>query len=263
MKKFLLAGVALTGLIAAGAASAADLPRRSAPVAPYAPAYTFTWTGFYVGLNAGYNWSDSKANVTFNPSAAVPLATGQALLPGSFNTGNDGFIGGAQIGYNYQMNQFVVGVEADINFLDAKKRSGFTSPLVGNLIGVSSTEGKLEYLGTVRARAGFAFDRALVYVTGGLAYGEAKSSTALALNNGALWGGAKSDTRTGYAVGGGMEYSFTNNLSAKVEYLYYDLGDYRYTAGPLNAAAVATGASYNIKQENKGSIVRAGLNYRF
>jgi outer membrane immunogenic protein len=264
MKKTLLASVALLGIVAAGAASAADLPRRTAPAAPYAAMPVFTWTGFYIGLNAGYNWSDNKSTVTFNPSAAIPAATGVALLPGRFNTGGDGFIGGGQIGYNYQMGQFVVGLEADISFLDNKKNASFVSPLVGNFVGVSSAQSELEYLGTVRGRLGFAFDRALVYATGGLAYGEIKSNTAFTVNNGTLnWAGSKSDTRTGYAVGGGIEYAFTNNLSAKVEYLYYDLGKYSYRANPVNPAALATGASYDIRQETKGSIVRAGLNYRF
>jgi outer membrane immunogenic protein len=264
MKKFLLSGVALTGLLVAGAASAADLPRRSAPVAPYSPLPMFTWTGFYVGVNAGYNWSDSKGVVAFNPSAAIPAATGTALLPGNFSNGGDGFIGGAQIGYNYQMGQFVVGLEADINFTDNKKSVSYTSPVVTGLTGVSAAQTELEYLGTVRARLGVTFNRALVYATGGLAYGEVKSSTAFAVTPGPLlWAGQKSDTRTGWALGGGVEYAFTNNLSAKVEYLYYDLGKYRYNAPAVNAAAGGTLASYDIRQETNGHIVRAGLNYRF
>ncbi|WP_186421349.1 outer membrane protein [Bosea sp. CS1GBMeth4] len=217
MKKYLLTSVAALGLIAAGAASAADLPSRKGPVA--APVYVpaFTWTGFYVGANAGYGWGNVNTN------AAVSIGD------------LDGFIGGGQVGYNYQIGQFVLGAEADFQGADLDTGT--------NILGASV---KTEYFGTVRARAGVAFDRFLVYATGGWAYGNVKTSIPLI--------GFSSDrTHTGgFAVGGGIEYAFTDNLIGGVEYLYVDLGEKNVTT------IVGTG-----KVGTDFSVVRARLSYKF
>ncbi len=217
MKKYLLASVAALGLVAAGAASAADLPSRKGPVA--APIYmppAFTWTGFYVGANAGYGWGNVNAN-------------------GFANVGNlDGFVGGGQVGYNYQMGQFVVGAEADFQGADLSSGSNL------GLVNV-----KTEYFGTVRARVGVAFDRFMPYITGGWAYGNVKTSIP-------ALGFSSDRTHTGgYAIGGGLEYAFTNNLIAGVEYLYVDLGDKNI----LGAAGTKVGTDF--------SVVRARLSYKF
>lgn len=196
MKKYLLASVAVLGLVAAGAASAADLPSRKGPVA--APMYVppaFTWTGFYVGANAGYGWGN------VNRSGGVAIT----------NTGDlDGFVGGGQIGYNYQMGQFVIGAEADIQGADLSTG--------GNL---GALRVKTDYFGTVRARVGVAFDRFMPYVTGGWAYGNVKTSIP------ALGFSADNSHTGGWTLGGGLEYAVTNNLIAGVEYLYVDLGEKR------------------------------------
>lgn len=217
MKKFLLASVAVLGLVAAGAASAADLPSRKGPVA--APIYVppaFTWTGFYIGGNAGYGWG----NVNTNGFTVT-------------NTGDlDGFVGGGQVGYNYQMGQFVVGAEADIQGADLN---------TGNTFG--GLRIKTEYFGTVRARVGVAFDRFMPYVTGGWAYGNVKTT---------LPGFVASDNSHtgGWTLGGGLEYAVTNNLIAGVEYLYVDLGEKRI----LNSG---------VKAGTDFSVVRARLSYKF
>ena len=215
MKKYLLASVAALGLVAAGAASAADLPSRKGPVvAPvYVPA--FTWTGFYVGANAGYGWGNVNAN-------------------GFANVGDlDGFVGGGQVGYNYQMGQFVVGLEADLQAADLSS---------GNNLGLVGV--KTDYFGTVRARVGVAFDRFMPYITGGWAYGNVKTSIpALAFSS------DRSHTG-GYAVGAGLEYAITNNLIAGVEYLYVDLGE---------KSILNTGT----KVGTDFSVVRARLSYKF
>ncbi len=216
MKKYLLASVAALGLVAAGAASAADLPSRKGPIA--APVYmppAFTWTGFYVGANAGYGWGNVNAN-------------------GFANVGDlDGFVGGGQIGYNYQMGQFVLGLEADLQAADLSS---------GNNLGLVRV--KTDYFGTVRARVGVAFDRFMPYITGGWAYGNVKTSIpALAFSS------DRSHTG-GYAVGGGLEYAITNNLIAGVEYLYVDLGE---------KSILNTGT----KVGTAFSVVRARLSYKF
>ena len=216
MKKYLLASVAALGLVAAGAASAADLPSRKGPIA--APVYmppAFTWTGFYVGANAGYGWGNVNAN-------------------GFANVGDlDGFVGGGQVGYNYQMGQFVVGLEADLQAADLSS---------GNNLGLVGV--KTDYFGTVRARVGVAFDRFMPYVTGGWAYGNVKTSVpALAFSS------DRSHTG-GYAVGAGLEYAVTNNIIAGVEYLYVDLGEKN-----ILGAGTKVGTDF--------SVVRARLSYKF
>ncbi len=218
MKKFLLSSVAAIGLVAAGAASAADLPSRKGPVVAPVYAPVFTWTGFYVGANAGYGFGNVNAG-TFALARTVSIGD------------IDGFVGGGQIGYNYQIGQIVLGVEADIQGADLKASNGF-----GDRI-------KTEYFGTVRGRVGVAFDRFMPYITGGWAYGNVKTSIA---------GIGSSDTSHtgGYAVGAGVEYAFTNNWTAKVEYLYVDLGEKSF-----RATGVKVGTDF--------SVVRAGLNYKF
>ena len=209
MKKILLASVALFGF--AGAASAADLPVRAAPPAPVIAAVpVFTWTGFYVGVNAGYGWN-----------------TNDSITIGGVRFDIDdegGFVGGAQAGYNYQIGSFVVGLEGDIQYADF----GGDDDLIladGTVVGFDRSD----WFGTVRARAGVAFDRALIYATGGFAF---------------------ADDATGWTVGGGLEYAFTNNLSAKVEGLYVNLDQ-------------DDNSIFGIDSDAEFGVVRAGLNYRF
>ena len=223
MKKYLLASVAALGIVAAGAASAADLPSRKGPVA--APVYVpaFTWTGFYVGANAGYGWGNVNTSSWFGRSVSI----------GDL----DGFVGGGQVGYNYQIGQFVVGLEADIQGADLNSGR--------NIFGDSV---KTEYFGTVRARLGMAFDRWLPYVTGGWAYGNVKT-TAFDTFSGLSISSDKTHTG-GYAVGAGVEYAFTNNLVGGVEYLYVDLGEKRF-------------ANSGVKVGTDFSVVRARLSYKF
>jgi outer membrane immunogenic protein len=265
VKKLLLSTVALVGLTMT--AGAADLPRRTvAPmVAPVVAVPVFTWTGFYVGVNAGYAFNaDSSATTVGTPGfqALVPLG----IAPSSLDTGGDGFIGGAQIGFNYQFGLFVAGVEADLQYVDSGKRSTFVgAPVLGTQL-ATSAESELEYLGTVRARLGVAFDRVLVYATGGLAYGDVSLNASV---NGVqvpavAWNGSTSDIQVGYTIGGGVEYAFTNNLTLKAEYLYYDLGDQTVRTTPnALAAAVAPGVAYDARVETSGHIARIGLNYKF
>ncbi len=228
MKKYLLSSVAALGLVAAaGAASAADLPSRKGPVvAPiYAP--IFTWTGFYVGVNAGYG---------FGQVDSTNLGViGQYDDP-------DGFIGGGQIGYNYQMGQFVLGLEADFQGADLKSQTAVIAS------GVRGSN-EMTYFGTVRGRVGYAFDRFLPYVTGGFAYGQVKNKITTPIAS-----FSDDNTQYGWTLGGGLEYAFTNNWTAKIEYLYVDLDK-----ESLNVP----GGTFTSKVETKFSVVRAGLNYKF
>jgi outer membrane immunogenic protein len=236
MKKILLAGVAFAAL--SGTAFAADLPSRVAAPAPIIAAVPlFTWTGFYVGVNAGYGWNSGN-------SQFVDPAFGYA----GNNSDDGGFVGGAQIGYNYQIGQFVIGVETDLQYANVGNKSN--SYYAGGIYSGNDSDG---YFGTVRARAGVAFDRALIYVTGGLAYGDLGNNNYAGLTTSPYgYYANNNDTNVGWTVGGGVEYAFTNNLTAKIEGLYVNLDTQN-----------SGGLYYAGNGDTEFGVVRAGLNYKF
>ncbi|HEX2136948.1 MAG TPA: outer membrane protein [Microvirga sp.] len=226
MKKLLLAGVAAAGLMTAGAASAADLPARTAPMAPaptFAAVPVFTWTGFYVGAQVGYGWGD-------NDDAALPGGlfvrdplTG-ALVPftGDFDRDDsDGFLAGVHAGYNMQFGSFVVGLEGDIEgvFGDDDDEDPFDGVVLrdaaGNPVLFTFGPNTVDWLGSIRARAGFAFDRLLIYATGGFAFAGVSGGFS---NNGFFDGG--DDTIDGWTIGAGVEWAFTNNITTRLEYRF-------------------------------------------
>ncbi len=192
----LVCGAALTG--AAGTASAADLPAPPVYPAPTAPAVyqpappPFSWTGFYIGGNAGYGWGNGTGTL-----ALVGPATA------SFNTSSSGFVGGGQAGFNWQFGPAVIGAEADFQ---GTTGSGSVSSTA--LTGITEKE---PYFGTVRGRLGYAFDRFMIYATGGGVYG----STTL---NGT--GFSSSATFWTWTAGAGFEWAMWGPVSAKLEYLY-------------------------------------------
>ncbi|MDP4023218.1 porin family protein, partial [Methylobacterium sp. NEAU 140] len=175
MKKLLLASTVLTGMTVA--ASAADLPRRAAPPPVFAPVPVFTWTGAYFGINAGYAFDASSRNTGSAFGVPAPFAA-----PGTIavfrNRSQDGFSGGGQVGYNFQFTPgsgVVVGIEADAQYLDfgRNRNSAFIAGGLAPGYYVTDPRGlsSLDFFGTVRGRLGYAFDRTLVYGTGGFAYG--------------------------------------------------------------------------------------------
>ncbi len=299
MKK-LLATVAL--LLAPTAGFAADLPSRApAPVPMLAVAPITNWSGLYVGATAGYGWSDNRIETSYDSSVreiagflAIPGVVGTFLPAQLGSKTNGGFTGGLTLGYNLQSGNFVYGVEADLSML-SRKSDSFSSVLPGvvqirpqngtgpsysddTLSAAGATKGSADWLGTLRARAGFALDRAFIYGTGGLAVGGVKSSTSFALNahcvsvdcsspnvdtNG-VWSGSKSSTKAGWALGGGIEYALTSNISLKAEYLHYDLGKVSYAlAADTAGATLLPGTAGAVRARIAGDIVRAGLNYKF
>src|SRR5215218_11022817 len=192
MKTRLLALFAASAIATAriSAASAADLPARAAPPV-FAAVPVFTWTGFYVGGNLGWGWRDDDNEAVVLTGPGIPAGIVGGTL--NFENGNDGnFLGGGQIGYNYQIGSFVVGVEADIQGIDTDDNEAVFVAGPGNA-GVfvpGQFENNADWWGTVRLRAGVAFDRFLVYATGGLAYTE---------------------DNTGWTVGGGVEWALPVN----------------------------------------------------
>jgi len=207
MKKTLFAASLTAMAVAAGAAVAADLPRGPAPYYS-APAMSglYNWSGPYAGLNIGYEWG-KVTNTAGEPS---------------------GLMGGGQVGYNWQSGQFVFGAETDIQFSGADDTFApwkFANP----------------WFGTLRGRAGVAFNNVLLYATLGLAYGELK---------GTFLGLDETKTEVGWAGGVGAEYGFTPNWSARVEYLYMDLAS----------------RSFSITGTDNGlhaNLLRLGVNYHF
>ena len=273
MKKLLLASTVLAGMSAA--ASAADLPRR-APPPVFTPVPVFTWTGAYFGINAGYAFDASSNSTSSTFGVPAPFAT-----PGTTATfrqnSQDGFSGGAQVGYNYQFTPgsgVVIGVEADAQYLDfgRNRNNAFINGAVAPGFTVTDPRGlsSLDYFGTVRGRLGYAFDRTLVYGTGGFAYGSGSADRSFG-------GFAGNDSfRTGYAVGGGIEYalptdSFLNffrssAVTLKVEGLYVNLDRDNRNQGAFvisNATNIPVATAAIARRSDEFAVVRAGLNYKF
>jgi outer membrane immunogenic protein len=263
MKRSVLAAAAVLAL--AGGASAADLlggPFSSTPKVATAP--VFSWTGFYVGVNAGYVWTDNEAVLaSVYPGGVLEIDVRNRTLPTKVSIESDGALAGVQAGYNVQIGALVVGVEADASLTAATDKATYSAPDLFLFYGAmthSTFRSELDALGTLRARAGLAFDRALFYATGGFAVGEVTNG--FDVNIPGFYANNWSHRRTewGWAAGAGLEYALWNNLTAKVEYLYYNLGDetIRYTDPPY------FGVEYiDYKFKHEGSIVRAGVNYKF
>lgn len=252
MKSIALATLAAT-LLLTGAASAADLRARPYTKAPPVVAPPCVWCGFYIGLNAGGSWDYNDATYIQNPPAG-PSASARLE--------NSGFIGGGQIGYNWQWNSFVLGIEGDAAWRDHTSAARLF-PFAGNVDDVVNVSNRQGWLATIRPRAGFAFGNGLIYVTGGVAFGEVDNSyQEIRLSTGQNRVVALTDTRTGWTAGVGAEWKFTPNWSLGVEYLHVDLGD----TTVASAASVSQGLGFPASQttfENKSDIVRAKINYHF
>lgn len=229
MKNFLIAATALSGLLAtSGSALAADL---AVPVDP-----VYDWSGPYIGIQGGYAWGDSTSKAFGN------------LGPGTVTTADldpDGWFGGLHAGYNFQTNGNIVwGLEGDINLADID--SGNVTTLPGEF-----HSGQMDWNGSARVRLGFAFDRLLPYLTGGLAFGGYEVDFNHTGDSGSL-----DDTMVGWTVGGGFEYAFTDSLTTRVEYRYTDYGDMDGSVFPLFPLE---SQSADLKTQD----VRVGITFNF
>ncbi|MFM8339986.1 MAG: outer membrane protein, partial [Fluviibacter sp.] len=185
------------------------------------------WSGAYLGIHGGANMTskgDAKTIGTAGFQTLVPT-----LAPATLDTSENGLAAGAQIGFNAQSGAVVYGLEADLSYLGVNKTDSFTSTeSVLDTTLTTSASHKLDYLGTVRARLGAAASNTmLVYVTGGLAYGQVKDRADVVANaapTALFWSGKSSSTRTGFAAGAGADIALSDRLSLRGEYLYYDLG---------------------------------------
>jgi outer membrane immunogenic protein len=288
VRKLLFNSIVFVGLLT-GPAIAADLPAQApiykAPVV--APAYN--WTGFYVGVNAGGSWGRSSTDVVLDqPSHSGVRET----AIGSASQGINGALGGFQAGYNWQSSAFVFGVEADIQVTSQKGDGRLadtiavqhdclapcTPPPPTLTTGTLDYTQKLPWFGTFRGRIGVTpADRWLVYVTGGLAYGEIRTDASIDVPSAAAVdclapctpalptpagsaAGSFRQTKTGWVIGGGLEAALGGGWTGKLEYLYVDLGSvsnsFESTAFPFNGTVRASSRVAD-------NIVRVGVNYRF
>ncbi len=208
-----LALLAVTGTIALGlqSASAADLgtPYKALPPVPM-----FSWTGWYLGVNGGGAWGQTDHSVTASALGLPAATTGNFPVAGG--------VAGGTLGYNYQIGQWVLGLETDLDWANIEGTNS-TPVTIGGVAGNVAVTSRLQWLDTTRARLGWAFGHVLLYGTGGAAFGGLTATTAA---TGAAASATLADTQTrfGYTAGAGVEYAFTDNFTVKVEYLYVNLG---------------------------------------
>ncbi|MEY2489355.1 MAG: outer rane immunogenic protein [Verrucomicrobiota bacterium] len=229
------------------------------------PSCPINWTGFYLGLHAGYGWGKGDTSVDPLPTAAAFIN----LAPTTFQPDVKGFLGGAQLGYNHQIGCFVFGLETDFSgtSMDGSstlspiiQNNGTPFPGAGNNITVSQD---VNWMGTLRGRLGFTPTcRLLLYGTGGLAYGDVDyfGNTEFRPVGTVNYPASASETRVGWTVGGGAELALTTHWSVKLEYLYFDLGDKTITANPVGPLPPFQ-VRYN--WETTAHTVNAGLNFKF
>ncbi len=270
--KTILGTIALAAL--STSALAADLPSRRAPpvFAPPPPVTAFSWTGYYIGANAGYAFDTDHTFNTFGNTPGQVATIANGTRPALVRDRSSGFTGGGEIGYNYQFANsayfggtggVVVGIEADAAYDGPASNTNIVS---GGLL--SQFHSRTEFVGTVRGRLGYAFQNFLVYGTGGFAYAGVRDNVnffnTVGLNT---FSGNRNTIRTGYSFGGGVAYaipttSFLNffhstAVTLKAEFIRYDLGSTN-----LLVPATATANSYTTNIRTTGNLVRAGIDYK-
>jgi outer membrane immunogenic protein len=240
VRNSLIGSIALATSIMAGSAMAADLPVYKAP--PVVP--IFSWTGIYIGVHAGAGWGIKEETFT------------TATLRSDNQYSVTGFLGGAQVGFNYQVGSWVWGAEAQFSWSDLDGKTGCNA---GAPVALVNCHAKVDWLGTAAARVGFVVDKALVFVKGGGAWVHDKYDTtffAAPFTNIHV-----DETRWGWMFGTGIEYAFGGNWSAKVEYDYLDFGT--HTTSFPGLGALVTGANEAVDIRQRIHLVKFGLNYRF
>jgi outer membrane immunogenic protein len=261
MKRLLLASMVLLALTGTQAAMAADIPPGM--VYPALPPQPFTFTGFYVGGTVGGALGSSKYTETPTGAfiAAGPNVISNIAAVGTSSTAPRGVIGGAELGYDWQIGHFVLGFETDFSGWDMSSSAGVRG--VGNPGGMtfsSTIATKSNWLFTARPRAGFVNGNMMLYLTGGLAVSSIDFSQSILLGGtGPTLAGSSSGAQAGWTAGGGIEFALSWNWMIKAEYLYVRFPN-QSVAQVDSAAPAATGtATGNLT----ASILRAGFDYRF
>ncbi|MBO0902759.1 outer membrane protein [Jiella sonneratiae] len=267
IRRLMLTTSALIGM--AGTAMAADVLVEPAAPAPYVSS-VYDWSGLYIGINGGYAWGNVDTSTTIPAGSNINgVASALAIASGTGGFDSNGGLAGVQVGYNYQTGPYVVGVEADVDWsgLDDTRDSGIFT--LGGFNARTTDDLDMNVLATVRGRLGYAMDRLLVYGTGGLAWSDATVRRNLdwSFADGCppVGGGlqrchvGEEDFDIGYTVGAGLEYAFTENFTAKVEYQYIDFGDEPFRT--VNANIPNQPLDHEVSLDIH--TIRVGLNYKF
>ena len=270
MKTVLMSAIALGAM--AVAATAADMPARGPAVSP-APyvAPVFTWTGFYLGVNAGAAWhgNDNCPGFYDYTSSTGVIGNRVSAFAPACNSDDTAFTAGFQGGFNWQMGAVVFGLEGDVNWIGNDNKHGFGAYAYNSKYYTLEASPRSTMLGSLRGRLGWSFDRALLYMTGGAAFRNSTNSDSIYVYSStsnttllATYATNSDRNNVGWSLGGGLEWAFTNNVSLKIEYLHsqFDRG---------NNLFVTSTSSYNgyaFRNDNSTDsidVVRFGINYRF
>ena len=243
--KGLLIGTALATVLG-GTALAADLGQPINPFVPQTPVYS--WTGAYLGLQGGYGWGDSTLNYDFDDGLLPPIE-----FPYSLDVEPSGFVGGGHLGALYQWNWLVLGVEGDIEFNTMDDSANFAVVDLFGFTNRASFDVEYNWSASARGRVGVAFDRVLVYGTGGYAYSDLTTTFTTVDPFGFRNTNSTDEGVSGWTAGGGFDALVGYNLSARLEYRYTDLKD----------IDTFTTANDTITIENNFHAIRAGLSYHF
>ena len=240
MLKHLFAGAAIAVVALGLPAQATDLPPMASPTARATPrAVVYNWSGAYIGGNLGYSWGKWDS-------------TG-AVQNGEDSPSVNGILGGLQLGYNWQRDRFVLGLEGDIQITGERKSNDWATPAQAGIRGLPAggvlvnNTWKFPWFGTARARIGYAPDNWMLYATGGLAFGQTKSSLttpAISLS--------ESVTKLGWTLGGGAEYALSAKWTAKIEYLYISLGSRTFFGNTTTP----------VDTKLRDNVLRFGVNYK-
>jgi outer membrane immunogenic protein len=261
-----------TALLASTFAVCAAAPAFAEPV--------YNWTGFYVGANAGYGGDKFTYPVhgTYTDNFVEEIDDGDSLIhfAGKATQNSSGFLGGGQVGYDYQVGNWVLGAVADIDATNIEGKIAANGMAVGEGSASAHLGSKIDYMGTVRARVGMpiADGRFMPYVTGGFAYGQVTSSAALDFTptggSPTSFSASRRLDRTGWTAGAGVEYAVTDNIHFGVEYLYTDLGTHPLLQGSFDTGMIANQftdgdgtIAGKIGVKTTANVVRVTLSYRF
>jgi outer membrane immunogenic protein len=236
------------------------------------PAPAQTWTGAYVGATTGYGWVESPSVISAIDTQLVPFFQSQGSMPKSLNPKFRGFVGGGEVGYNWQSGYWLAGLEADFSYSRLRGDDIFSAEQIGaNPATVTTQSNRLDWFGTVRGRMGVLMTPdVLLFGTGGLAYGQVKATTTVVpeptspcSNNVLCSTGSTSETRVGWTIGGGLETRIASKWTAKIEYLHFDLGSISDTThSASNLPFWRDKPMVGVTSDITGDIVRIGLNYQ-
>lgn len=269
--------LALLAGLSATSASAADMPGSSNAV----PQGSSSWTGFYIGANAGYGFSDnSAAAYTANDqNAALSTCGSEGCVPASPLSFKGGMVGG-QVGYNYQFNErWLAGIEADYDFSNLRGSGNSTFLLDSAGPATATTNISVDSFGSVRGRIGYLPNNSLlIYGTGGLAFGRVSTNATMSADGGFMrfgYGyfcdrsmpncfiGTSSRISVGWTAGAGTEFALTDHFTAKFEYTYVDLGSTKGLAAVATNSLGFAPSSFAVDMATRFNVVRVGLNYHF